>query len=435
VDIDGQEGRGGAGRLRGLVVVGVILVVGALLMATLGPVHRPVADAANTHRTHGATRPYIVLSTSPGPGRTGSRRVPNLVAFRGLGTWVDIYDDAAWGNPLRAVAVMRARGVRTLYLQTSNYNRHRAMVFPGRTGEFIDAAHKAGMFVVAWYLPDFADVPRDLRRVETALKFRSASGGMFDAFGLDIEAPIVASATVRTRRLLSLADSIRNQAGPAYPLGAIIPSPRGMRVHADYWPGFPFRALTRDFDVDLPMTYFTWRVHGMVATHWYTTQNVKIIRAETAPLVVPIHVIGGLSTNATKDETRGFVEAVRERGVLGASYYEFGTTTANQWAVLRGVPANPVEPNPLPVAAGTPTAFGWIPSADHNHPQEVFYWTPAWTGPQVLRFRVYDVQAGEVAVVVNWHRLQLAAPTRNARWSWLRTVPVPPSTCMRQART
>jgi hypothetical protein len=248
--------------------------------------------------------------------------VPNLVAFRGLGTWVDIYDDAAWGNPLRAVAAMRAHGVRTLYLQTSNYNRHRAMVFPGRTGEFIDAAHKAGMFVVAWYLPDFADVPRDLRRVETALKFRSASGDMFDAFGLDIEAPIVASATVRTRRLLSLADSIRNQAGPAYPLGAIIPSPRGMRVHADYWPGFPFRALTRDFDVDLPMTYFTWRVHGMVATHWYTTQNVKIIRAETAPLVVPIHVIGGLSTNATKDETRGFVEAVRERGVLGASYYD-----------------------------------------------------------------------------------------------------------------
>jgi hypothetical protein len=36
---------------------------------------------------------------------------------------------------------------------------------------------------------------------------------------------------------------------------------------------------------------------------------------------VPIHVIGGISFDATGAETRGFVDTVRERDVIGASYY------------------------------------------------------------------------------------------------------------------
>ena len=50
--------------------------------------------------------------------RTGG----DLTAYQGMGVWVDIYDPS-WAHPREAVRRMAARGVRTLYLETSNYNR------------------------------------------------------------------------------------------------------------------------------------------------------------------------------------------------------------------------------------------------------------------------------------------------------------------------
>ena len=46
-----------------------------------------------------------------------------VFAYRGLGTWVDMYDARAWNNPTAAVKDMKAHGVRTLYLETANYHR------------------------------------------------------------------------------------------------------------------------------------------------------------------------------------------------------------------------------------------------------------------------------------------------------------------------
>jgi hypothetical protein len=60
--------------------------------------------------------------------------------------------------------------------------------------------------------------------------------------------------------------------------------------------------------------------------------------------------IGGIANDASTNDTRGFVRAVRERGVLGASFYTFPLTNPHQWAVLRHVPANPVENPVLPAA-------------------------------------------------------------------------------------
>jgi len=48
-------------------------------------------------------------------------------AYRGLGTWVDIYSGRTLAHPSGAAARMKAEGVKTLYLQTSNW-RQRADV-------------------------------------------------------------------------------------------------------------------------------------------------------------------------------------------------------------------------------------------------------------------------------------------------------------------
>src|SRR5206468_2176981 len=129
-------------------------------------------------------------------------------------------------------------------------------------GRLVDAAHAAGLRVVAWYLPTLLYPARDLRRVLAALHFTTPAGGRFDSFALDIEASDVRTVSLRNARLAVLAAALRAAAGPAYPLGAIVPSAVGMELHPKYWPDFPYAQLRQSFDVFLPMAYFTYRVKG-----------------------------------------------------------------------------------------------------------------------------------------------------------------------------
>jgi hypothetical protein len=230
---------------------------------------------------------------------------------------------------------MAAHGIRTIYLQTSNFNRNGPFVHSEGVESIVDAAHRRGLEVVAWYLPGFRDVPTDLRRAIRSIRFRTGRGNRFDSFALDIESSEVRRPGLRTTRLLRMSAVIRRTAGADYPLGAIVASPHRMvRTDPRFWPGFPWRRLAETFDVFLPMTYYTYRVKGPRAAAWYTAQSVQILRQETVGLNVPIHVVGGISFDATGAETQGFVQTVLERDVIGASYYTFSGITLDQWKAL-----------------------------------------------------------------------------------------------------
>jgi len=258
---------------------------------------------------------------------------PSVGVYAGLGTWVDLYD-VAWRHPRSAVRRMSERGVDTLYLETSNFSRGSPFVFRDEVERFLDAAHRNGIAVVAWYLPGLRDVALDLRRSIAAVRLRTDRGNSFDSFALDIESDAVKREIVRTKRLLRLSARLRAEVGGGYSLGAIIPSPRRLRSDAAYWPRFPYRRLADVFDVFLPMTYFTFRVTGRDGARWYTAGNIDIIRRETGDPSVPIHVIGGIGGDATRAETAGFVQAVHGRGVIGASYYTFPLTSEGDWSKL-----------------------------------------------------------------------------------------------------
>jgi hypothetical protein len=290
------------------------------------------------------------------------------------------------------------------------------------------------MKVVAWYLPGFKDLQRDLTRSLAAIRFRTAEGDTYDSFALDIEAPLVASPALRTRRMLHLSAAIRRAVGPRYALGAIIPSPRGMQTHPDYWPGFPYRALLETYDVFLPMTYFTWQVSGREGAHTYTTFNIRIIRNQTGSRTVPIHVIGGIADEATAEETAGFVHSLREHGVLGGSYYTFPITRAVQWGSLRTIPTNPRQRPALPVSVGYPGALGNIPGVDESHPKEVVYRTGPLRGPRALTFQAFDVQPREVSLRVNWRSVRQLTPTIGGTWSAAQTVRLPGSLLRRRGQ-
>ncbi|MCW2977586.1 MAG: N-acetylmuramoyl-L-alanine amidase [Actinomycetia bacterium] len=264
--------------------------------------------------------------------------------YGGAGSWVDIFATRARANPERVVTALQAHGVTTLYLETSNYSQRADVVHPAVAGRFIDAAHAAGMSVVAWYLPSFAQPLLDTRRALAAIRFRSSAGQGFDSFALDIEASVVRNVALRNARLLQLARTLRAAAPPAYPLGAIVPSPVGMRRHPSYWPGFPFRSLATEFDAFLPMAYFSYYVATRAGAYTYARDVVTAVRRGTGLPDVPIHMIGGIANRIGAPALAGFITAAQDCGVGGLSLYAFLETTPSQWtqmaaATLGGIPA------------------------------------------------------------------------------------------------
>ncbi len=360
----------------------------------------------------------------PGPMVPALRQHPNLAPFQGMGVWIDLYDDWAWKHPAAAVADVAAHGARTLYLETSNFNRPFPFADKEGVATFVDAANAEGIQIVAWYLPNFLDVGRDADRSKAAIRFRTDAGNAFDGFALDIEAADVTKAATRTSRLLDLSAQLRTFAGPTYPLGAIIPSPRGIVVHKGYWPHFPYADLAATYDVLMPMSYFTWHHPTGDSTHLYLTQNIRIIRREVGSDQVPIHVIGGIAQDASLAQAQAFVDVLRERGVIGGSYYTYTGVDDAEWAVLQQIWTNQVESPAMPVAPGA-AELGNITGSDTTHATGVVYSVGGFTGDRTLTYDAFDAQDGEITVYVDWVAVATVPAGPDGDWSGPQQLLIP----------
>src|SRR4051812_9423308 len=97
---------------------------------------------------------FAAAPATAGPAR-GTPARPSIEAYRGTGAWVSIYARAQLRRPEATVARLAAAGARTLYLETANHRRSPRVliVHPAADARFLDAAHAAGLRVIAWYLP------------------------------------------------------------------------------------------------------------------------------------------------------------------------------------------------------------------------------------------------------------------------------------------
>jgi hypothetical protein len=282
----------------------------------------------------------IVLTVAP-PLRSGApaAKAADASVYAGLGTWISIFGTNAYVQPDAIAAAIAARGVKTAYLQTSNYSQSADIIRPLQLGQLVDALHARGLHVVAWYLPGFANPALDLRRALAAVRFTTSSGGAFDGFALDIESTAVKRPAVRTKRALALSQQLRTAVGDAYPLGAIIPSPRGMVIKPAYWPAFPYAQLAGIYDVFLPMVYWTYSTRGPDGAYGYLAWALTLLRAGVGEPNVPIHLVGGTSYRATLDEEQAFAQLVTNDGhLLGWSLYDWFGTRAPAWKALGAIP-------------------------------------------------------------------------------------------------
>ncbi len=269
---------------------------------------------------------------------------PDLTPYRGLATWLDNWDWATWQDPDsrqradKTIATMSEKGVRTLFLATSHWSQPAGVVMPRAVSQTIEAAHRHGMKVVAWYQPSLVNPERDFRRALAAIQFETADGERVDSFALDIEARSVRPVSTRNARLLRLADRLRDEVGPGYALGAIVPSPRRLDLYPQSWPGFPYKRLAKVFDVFLPMAYWTFHAPTLNDARAYTRDSVSGIRALVGDPDIAVHAIGGTARDATSAGVRGFIAATRECGVRGISLYDFLTTSTSAWREIAARP-------------------------------------------------------------------------------------------------
>lgn len=271
------------------------------------------------------------------PRRSSHRRPrPDISAYRGLGTWIDMYDEVPYKRPRLVVADIASHGVKTIYLQTANYNRPvsraRHVHAPAVVGTILEEAHRRGIKVVAWTLPGFRPGTEDFQRARAAIRFRSANGHRFDGFALDIEAYLVGDLEVRNRRLGALSRRLRHTVKPDYALGAILPE-----ANASYWADFPYDVVGRHYDVFLPMAYYSFRTKGYRNVRRWLGDNVREIRVETGNSAAPIHLIGGVSEGSSDREVRALVDEARHRGTVGVSMYSWRDATPGHWRELQRV--------------------------------------------------------------------------------------------------
>lgn len=287
----------------------------------------------------GALRCRAVASTASRSASAGVAAAPGRAStYGGMGTWVDVYDWShtyTGGRPGMSpddVDRMADRGVQTMYIQASRFNAPGdGPLEPGLLQAYIGRAHARGINVVAWYLPNFVDMNRDIARLVAIGRLP------VDGVGVDIEATDVGDVNERNRRLIELSSSVRS-ALPGRQLAAIVLPPVVTDVlNPNYWPGFPYQRLAPYYDVWMPMSYWTNRTaaSGYRDAYRYTRENVDRLRSRLGGAAV--HPIGGIGNGTSSSDIRAFRQAVIDTGSIGGSLYDWRTTGSGLWPEMQGL--------------------------------------------------------------------------------------------------
>ena len=312
--------------------------------ATAGPAITAVGDDVRLVVRDGGTF-RTRLRTSPTRSFGNWSRIDRLRPFRGLGTWVDVFDYGL--SPEASVADMQARGVRTLYLSTGRFSSTSDLHDEALIGRWLDAAHGAGIRVVGWYVPGYGDVTRDVRRTVAIERYVSPGQQRFDAVGVNIERfrnpgdPIgtftgeVFRDEFHTRSISHLR-KVRERTDMM--VTAIVPTPYTARP-GNRWEGFRYDDVGRYSDVTIPMVLWSFR-SGYTASQvrTYVAGEIRTTRARTGD---PVHVEGGVDdagtepTPVTSTTIGAFVDGAFDGGAIGGSHYDYATTQPRYWTILQ----------------------------------------------------------------------------------------------------
>lgn len=266
----------------------------------------------------------------------GSPPIWSRVAGKGmwltLGTVSDSSADALVTAALRA-------GMTHVYVESAIS----PLGFHGRrsVGHLLAAAHRHHLAVIAWVYPYLYDVAADVDLTAQVASFHTASGERFDGIAADLERNMTLS-NVRAYSQL-----VRTAVGPHFLLVGVTYPPQAL-------PAFPFAEVARNDNVIAPMDYwhdttstsgldFGHMAYGYTYGYRYGADSIAAIRRAAG--AVPVAPIGQTFDNFGRlemgphapsgSEIRGFLEGTKSAGAAGVSFFQWMTTTDDEWHEIR----------------------------------------------------------------------------------------------------
>jgi hypothetical protein len=262
---------------------------------------------------------------------------PIWAPVAGKGMWLTL-GTIAGSDPAFLAEAARRDGITHLYLEAAIS----PLGFHGRlaVGPLIDAAHRAGLRVIAWVFPYLQDIAADVALTRRVAAFRTGSGQRFDGIAADLETNVTL-AGVRAYSQLT-----RLYLGPSYLLVGVTYPPQSS-------PSYPFAEVAPRYDVLAPMDYWheTQTRFGLDYGHMaygeeygrrYALDSIDGIRrlapgALVAPIGQTFDDFGRLEMGPNAPsaaEIRGFLDGAKEGGAIGVSFFQWMTATRGEFQTI-----------------------------------------------------------------------------------------------------
>jgi hypothetical protein len=282
-------------------------------------------DDAYSRSGHGSLEGSAVDAQAPptteAPATPASRTDRAVDSVSGKGQY--LYRMEKSGTPEEVVAKAKAHGLRHLVIRAGNSEDgfYTAETLDG----LLPLAHAAGIRVVAYDGPAMQDIPADVARAASIANFTASTGDRIDALGLDIErvrapdlsGPLAAEYGTALRSAL-----------PDFPLIGIVMNPN---YHLK---SYPFTEIAAFVDVLSPMNYWSGVTKDSAA---FMRTSMELL----APFGKPVSIIGqaypieGKRTYPTTEQFLAQMQAAKDSGAVGISFWAWEYTRDDSWAVIR----------------------------------------------------------------------------------------------------
>jgi hypothetical protein len=248
----------------------------------------------------------------------------------GKGMWLYVPEEIEGGNVDDLVARARQVGLTHVYVRTGS-SRGGFYAQP-YMDELLPKAHAAGIRVYGWDFPYLDDVDADVTRAMAAITHTAPSGDRLDGFAADIETASEGT-NLSAEGAAAYGQRLREAAGPAYPLVAVVPRP-SVPMQARY----PYAAIIPPFDAVAPMTYWLNRQPDADVVH-----DIAFLAPFGNP-VIPIGQAydggpeGGRPGPPPPEEIQRFLGAAQQSGAAGVSFWSWQHASQAIWDTLEAAP-------------------------------------------------------------------------------------------------
>ncbi len=274
------------------------------------------------------------LSLDPPPGTASGQAAARLA---GKGMWVS-RPFLPLANPTRLVEAAKALGLTHLYVDIASsrggfYNQD-------ALAALLPLAHAQGLRIVGWIWPTLADPLADVDLSVQVAQYTTPDGHRLDGLAPDLEE------RMDVDQVRAYIQVLRTRLGADYLLvGTVFPP---LHQFARRYP--QHKVMAGWVDLFAPMAYWSEarREFSANEVHRYVSRAVQDLRLDAGDVgyaVAPIgqmydtfgrNGIGAYSPGAP--EITAALQASKDAGAVGASFFQWGTATPEEWRALRDFP-------------------------------------------------------------------------------------------------